>query len=264
MKCKFDTIENSSSGFSIIPIEIKNNLPNIEVEVDTLKVPLLFDAGHFSSITLSPTIINKLNVKYTGDYITCYDIKGNKLKAKELILPKLSIGNFTLSGVRGQEEIFDENWVPPNTNGVIGLGILDQFKLIIDYRDSVVTFMPDSIFPKQYNIESWDKLNFDYNNYGISTSTKIDGKRHKLIWDTCAQFSKLKTNYKDSNNVIKKEGRYFLNALSFIIDNNNFGPFEFILMDLRLPFDGVIGYNFFARNLVYIDFEKKIMKIDKI
>ena len=50
--------------------------------------------------------------------------------------------------------------------------------------------------------------------------------------------------------------KYLLNLAHFEIGGKDFGPLTFHKLPLKLPFhiDGILGMEFFAENLVFLDF----------
>lgn len=257
-------INNSESGFSVIPIKIEDNLSYIEVTVDTTKIMLHVDIGDSdNNIRLSPALINRLNVKYTGKYISFGNLVGDKLKAKEFIIQNLSIGDFQFSNIKGFEAIYAKDFAPPNKDGTIGLALLRQFKVIIDYKGSSIILSRNNIFPEKYNVNDWGKVNFYDRGIGIVTNAEINKKKIKLVWDTGAQCSMLKKHV-IGNNTMKKEGDLFEISKVFF-GNAELGPIGFIIMNIKQPpVDGIVGYNFFVKHIIFVDFDNKLLKIKKI
>ena len=91
----------------------------------------------------------------------------------------------------------------------------------------------------------------------------IDLGRLTMWWDTgtptsilSKRFTQAAPSHPTGDTVTSKR---------FILTGADFGPFPFEVDDLSLPpgFDGLIGYNFFARHVVCMDFPGKRLLIQR-
>jgi hypothetical protein len=260
----FAVVTRKGLDYTIIPIEIKiktdeiSGIPLLPITLKGKEILLHLDSGAFAPIHLNPEIVQILELEYTGKSITIYDIKGNRFKIKEFIIPELYLGDFKLLNVIGYE-----NWIPKDhpfssENGLIGAGILRRFKFIVDYPESRIVLVKEgSSLPKDYQINNWIRLP-----QITSWEAELDNNKYrlKLGWDTCASFSIIKPH---KEFVRRKDERGIVKFSNLRINNHDFGAIEFAIYDFNLPIDGCLGYNFFKFHKVYFDFENDVVAIKK-
>jgi hypothetical protein len=260
----FTVVSREDLDYTIIPIEIEiktdgiSGIPLLPITLKGKEILLDLDSAAFAPIHLNPEIVQMLDLEYTGKSITIYDIKGNRFKTKEFIVPELHLGDFKLLNVIGYEDWTPKDRLFANENGLIGSGILRRFKLIVDYPESRIVLVKEGgTPPKDYQVSNWIRLP------QITTwEAELDDTRYrlKLGWDTCASFSIIKPRREF---VRKKDERRIVKFSNLRINNHDFGPIEFAICDFNLPIDGCLGYNFFKTHKVYFDFENDIVAIKK-
>jgi hypothetical protein len=252
---------SSDLDYTIIPIKMKSEIsgvPLIEIVLKGEKILLDLNTGGFAPIELPKEMIQRLNLKYTGRAKIVYDIKGNRSKCKEFIVPELCIGDFKLLNVIGYELHYSYFKERPLI-GYIGSGLLRRFNLILDYSESkIVLIRKGGVPPKNYRINEWIKIPYKINRWEV----ELNGIKYRLRlgWDTGCEISIVKPR---SEFVRKKDSRGIIRVSNLWMNNHDFGPIEFAIMDFNLPIDGVLGHNFFKSHKVYFDFEDDIIMISK-
>ena len=92
---------------------------------------------------------------------------------------------------------------------------------------------------------------------GLATWCECDGREFELVWDTGANRSILK-----EGRVGKDEhGRF--SARNFRLAGRDFGPQEFVILDLaEPPGDGLVGNDFFRKHRVLIDWGTSELSVE--
>lgn len=268
-------LAKQNPAYEIIDLTINNNLPMIQFQIEDKKVELLFDTGaRNQSLVLEKNILAKLKtiIEFKRQFKST-DITGKEYIAKKYILPKFAIGNINFSKVEVSE---DTNWGLKSGNnlftkdGVIGLELFTDKAIIIDYPNKKLVII-NKKYPNEYDIDRWQKLDYKIDRFGLSIYTSIDGDIVKrFILDTGSNISIIKPS-----SVGKSKVMYDCNAqlspntsCSYIKSNKlslkgiDYKGIFFYLYNFKQPIaDGILGYDFLADKIIYIDFDKRIMKI---
>ncbi len=149
----------------IIPMDIVNNKPYIEVsvegateQIDSLR--LLVDLG-----ATSPLFLNRRYKELTPDRITSYLGKGisGELKGETGRLKKITIDDFVLDKPLAsfpQDEFLSVTNLQFEWEGIIGGGILNRFHVTIDYRSEklILRRNPNFTRPFRTNISGMEVI----------------------------------------------------------------------------------------------------------
>jgi len=168
----------------------------------------------------------------------------------------MRFGGMMFSNVDGYIDARAPQPLTPTTpQGVIGLGLLRSFKVILDYKHKSITFIQSSRFAAESDACTGTKVSFIPEWHGAPVA-----KAHTelgdliLVWDTGA-----------ARGVIRKQSAEDLHATVtdqiVSVPRLTFGEFDIGAMDFhvvdyaQLPgTDGFIGNDFFANHIVCIDF----------
>ena len=235
-------------------------------------------------ITLTSNILNKLNnVKYTRKTQTVRDLQGRKATLREFILPKIQMAGLVINNIKGIETHpfpwgsgSDE---PPESakNGVIGLGFVAKFNIIIDYKNAKLILIKGDGFPPGYDIFSWKKIPFTMSRGNVITSAnRLNSSKKKLslLWDTGVPFNFIKpasTTFGEIKSctkiIVDKPGDNLKECneiiTTFIMGNYHFKNMNFHIDSMKgLPADGIIGEPFFKTHAVYINFSQRMLAIN--
>ena len=262
-------------SYTILDLEIINNLPFVKFNIEDQQVSLLLDTGaRNAELILDKKILAKLKsiVEFERKQKSS-DVQDKKYIVRKYILPKFNIGEINFYKVQIAE---DSKWGLTTggileKQGAIGLGLFDEKAIIIDYPNKKLIVI-DRLIPKDYQVSTWDEVPYKINLYGLNLLAKIDkkNKEKNFILDSGANISIIKSkstgdNIVDKNcNIILKNGVNcgFIQTPQLSISNKNYNPVKLFIYDFNQPLaDGILGYEFFADKQIYIDFGKRIMKI---
>ncbi len=269
-----------SEVYTVLPLIFDKNYgyPSVVITIQGNKILVGFDLGAAKTqLSLSTEILKKRHtkVKYTGkvDHIT--SAQGIKFSQKQFTLPKVRLGNFVISDVKGTERTRPVGGKGGSKNGIVGLSILSQYNLIINFRDKKVFLIKGNTYPPGYDIDTWKKIPFSMTYGNVVANARIHDKKITLIWDTDAPLSLIKPSIKIAGKVTTCSKSVLFKLATtpttckaittqFIMGKHTFGPLSFYTYPMPgLPTDGVIGDNFFNDYIVYINFSKKMMAIKK-
>lgn len=257
-----------------------NGLPSTIIYIEGKAISLLFDTGaNKSELTLSRRALKGLNVKFTGKQI-CFKSFDGKHCEKEFIIPKVKLGNFELKNVKGtlMPKLWGgggDNFMPTKAsdNGVIGYNLLSKFNLLLDYPHAKVFLYKRGKRIAQFNFTRWINIPFTEQ---LHTNVSVNGKKMVLQWDTGSVPSVIKaTSVKNMQTAKCRTNMSFgkdKNCRRLIVNNFYTAkgiklPTTWLLIrDIPsfAPFDGLIGSNFYRKNLVYFDFDHNEIYVKSI
>ena len=246
-----------------------NSFPTVTIQIQNKKLPLVFDTGALHvSLALSKSVLNGLQVGYTSHKFCGYSFS-ERMCMEEFIVPEVKLDNFVMKGVRGGEMPYLWGKKSPGfddteaaKNGVIGLGLLNQFGLLIDYSKHIVILTPDYHLPTEYEGNNWMIVPFE--NPGF-TDLYINSSRYKFGWDTGAipSIIRLLPEIKDQAEPCPPDKAYnvndchYLNVNSLALEDGQSFPQTWFLLT-KFPnyfkFDGLFGANFFEKHVVFFNF----------
>ncbi|HEY3226125.1 MAG TPA: hypothetical protein VGK61_03895 [Planctomycetota bacterium] len=251
-----DPIPVVESGLVRIPLVLDRGMAWVDVNIAGRSFRLLLDLGGFDTVALSPEALAGLAVSWTGRTRTTFSAMGDLARAREYILPALELGGVVFHELRGTEDLLQGEKRAVKRPGYLGLGLLQRFNLIIDYpARELVLLWPDVSPPAEYRVEEWPSTEFAAGVNGVVATVEIDGSRRRLVWDTGASHCILKSGLQGSA-LVGKEGQYSVcTPKSFEVGGHDFGAVEFVLLEFKQPpADGFIGYPFFGKHAVFVDF----------
>ena len=269
--------ESDDQEFQFIEVPIhfspeKEQFPAafIDIDVGTVKLSLPIDTGHgLGCILLSPTVLDKLDIQYTGRTRENYDAFGQRYESREYLLPNIRIGDLTIAHVNGFE-LFTR-WGDP---GFIGLPFLRHFNALIDYLNQRFGLYPQQSLPQFLASTGWTKVKLASPHAGLvlplmfndydeaflfcldTGATNIDQGKHYNLINARPHLGKLLQQKEfiepstDAEVLGKLSTAQFRTASGFPL-----ADLDFVLADLEyLKIDGLLGHNFFLQYSVFIDF----------
>lgn len=259
----------------IVPLQFsEQGFPVATVQIQNHNIPLIFDNGASrSNIVLNKDIVKQLNLKIipTNNEVCSHDDTGKRNCLKTYIIPELKIGQLTLQNISCElmDKLwgghYDEGfkWFAAARNGVIGLKLLQQFNLLLDYKHSRAILTTLGTYPKEYDIKNWVAIPFDKK--GI-INAQINGVNVSLVTDTGANNSIMKASAKvlvDKKPCDpKKDLCQYLEPKTFTVGNKQLPKIKFGVQQDEFPFDGVIGSSFFKEHQAFFDYQNNILFIN--
>jgi Aspartyl protease len=247
-----------SAAMNTIAIEIRENLPLIEAKVDGVPVRLMFDLGDASALVLQQSVIDQIKAVPTGESQKLQDLKGT-FEAPLYKVKRLQIGTAVFTEVLTRLETHHPLNQPKQIgyNGFMGTALLKPYEIVFDYPHRRMT------------IESSGKCKGTVVPFLLETKwrgepvteVETDLGRAIIWWDTGAQTSMLRSSFSETT---RSQANSPMDTKRLILGGTNFGPWQFQIIDASLPgFDGLIGYHFFAKHIVCVDFPGNRLRISR-
>lgn len=127
----------------VVPIDLVNNFPVLEITIDDRSLPVMFDLGGSDAVVLSTDALKLLRVERLAETYAWVDAKGNRLESQRFRVPELRIGSVVLRDVKGHEDAEAETYrKTPAGVGYLGAALVRPFKLVIDYGQRSMTLLP--------------------------------------------------------------------------------------------------------------------------
>ena len=238
-----------------IPIELRDNFPLLTAQVNEVAVRLKFDLGDGDQLALQQDVLDRIRAVPTGEVARFKGLYG-EFEAPLYKVARLQIGTAVFSDVIARLDVRDPTYQPgaQGEDGFLGTGLLKAFALVLDYPGRAMTLAP--------RIEP-DDLPDDCTGTAVPfspvwngqpvTEASIDLGRVLLWWDTGSPMSALRKSLIQDDRQEMKEDT--VTSRRLVLGGKDFGPTLFHVWDMNLPgFDGFIGYDFFSKHVVCVDF----------
>ena len=175
--------------------------------------------------------------------------------------------------VRGFE---DKNPPPHESDGIIGLGLLGQFNVLIDYKESEMILYHPDIKPGYLTEERWFEYNFK-NGYtitiddsGETASFGMDACGGITFIDLSSRLGKSLYNYygltEDDGLINEWGGRkiYFIEVEHLWLKEYDLGPEKIALMDISDFTSGaILGAAFHHKHKTFFDYTQQTVWVRK-
>jgi hypothetical protein len=231
-----------------IPIEIINNFPVVGVDIGGHTIAVSFDLGGDEAIELTTEALSKIEVRYLQERYTWLDAKGHKLEARALVIPELRIGAAVFRNVEGHEHAEAPDWPQIRAGqGRLGRSLFTSHRLELDYRRRTMRLDPACEGHRVAFDPAWE-------GEAVSKATTDIGEL-TFVWDTGAPMSFIQTALaRKIDSGVAANGPVVTRTL--VLAGKDFGPLDLRAKEFVQPegVDGFIGYDFFARHTVCVDF----------
>lgn len=234
--------------------------PYVEATLNQEPIQMLFDTGfEVAEIGVKKEFLSRLtNITYLKKKKCAQNAFGRPKCRQLFTASSLKLGELDLFNVTGV--VFDDK-ISENQNiqAVIGLPLINQYQVLIDYPGHQIIFNPDQTRDKHFTKAA--TFFFESKNR-LETQLIVNKVRMKFFWDTgamsCASITRL---YPWEYNKCPIDfGVFpFCTVLRIADDQSSELPQTwFLVMPLLFSgIDGVIGAQFFHKYPIKIDFIKK-------
>ncbi|WP_426343892.1 hypothetical protein ACN9MU_30655 [Pseudoduganella sp. R-32] len=237
----------------VIPVELINGLPFINVAVGAASTRAMFDSGGKLGISLPAAVIEKAGtVKVLDEKKKFKDIHGNVYEVPRLLAEKVIVGSTLLAPVAGQAHTTwggapegpEAELTRAREGGAIGLEAFANFPLLFDYKRRTMSIL-DAEQAALLGTPEWRSLDLRYGGEGPVVTLVAGGKQLKFVLDTGAQVNLVKRGLA-CNTAQACELRDISGSL---------------MLDMKVyhtnldgaPFDGILGAPFFRGHRVVFD-----------
>ncbi len=247
----------------VLPLKLAGHFAIIMAKVDGLEVPLIFGTGDSPAVVLQQSVLDHIKAPPAPPDPTSMglDVKGNLLHFQKFRVSRLQLGDAVFTDVIAQLDVHAPNNQLPDVGekGLLGTGLLKPYKVVLDYRHLTITLVPAGANDTQTELCRGTSVPFAVTPSPAEPFTTVDTDvgQVTLAWDTASGWSFV------SQKVIQRglapSSNEDVTTKRLVLGGTDFGPWQFKWMEMSLPpfFDGSIGYDFFLRHVVCIDFPDK-------
>jgi len=248
----------------VVPIRLLQNFPVLSADIGGIVVPLQFDSGNSGTVSLTQTILDQVKAVPTGEFSRGIDGKGNVMKYPKYKIARIRIGAAMFTDVIGELDVHDPSYPAAQVGqqGFLGTALLKNYQVMLDYRHRRIVLIPgESIEPRRCHGTAVPFLPEGRGEPG--TKADIDAVSLVVGWDTGAPISMLSKEFAEMHGLQHSGDTMVSKRLT--LAGTDFGPLTFRIEELSLPpgIGGFIGYNFFARHIVCLDFTKNQVLIQR-
>lgn len=244
-----------SSRSVTVPLQFDGDFPVIIVKVNGHKVPVTIDLAQIAALSLHQSTVEEVKAVTVVDSHAVGDPDG-KAPVPLLKVQHLEIGGMTFTNVEGYIDVRAPAAQTSTTpQGVIGLRLLQSFKVVLDYKHKSITFIQSSRFAAESDACTGAKVPFMPEWHGVPVARAHTNLGDLiLVWDTGAARGVVrKTAVEDLHATVSNQ---LLSLQHVNFGDTDVGAMDFHVVDYpQLPgTDGFVGDDFFANHVVCIDF----------
>jgi len=224
--------------------------PVLIAKMDDVDVPLWFDLGDSTPLTLQKSILDAIKAVPTGQSIKLQGIDGD-FEVPLYKVPRLQIGKTVFTNVTAKLDAPRAGYaVSQSVRGYFGSGLLKANAVVLDYAHRRMVLLSGKNAAGQ-ELCRGTAVNFSKSSpiwQGEAvTEADTDFGHVTLWWDTGAQATMMNQAASHATDRIVSS--------RFLLGDHDFGPWSFGLLIASLPgFDGMIGDDFFMKHRVCIDY----------
>ncbi len=268
---------------SVLPLKFDTGnpapygLPSTVINIAGKEYPIIFDTGAKKyGLALTKKALEGIQVRFTGKKICSTSVRGRDC-LDEFIIPEVQLGEFTVKNVKGVVLEKSKLWggngqgfkeTEASQNGLMGFPLLSEFNLLLDYSHAKLVIVKPHSKPAGYSVDQWIAIPFQGH---LLTKLNFDNKPVLLSWDTGSLPSVIKESYASdiqktpcptSAPYAKKDCSSVQSTSFSTTEGRQLPKIWFMTINTIppiAPFDGLVGSNFYANNLVYFDFDQKLI-----
>ena len=280
-----ECIWTGSGNSIIIPLRRSGNIFLIEAEVDGEKGYLVLDTG------ASGVVLNRTYFRY---HVVMNRQVAGGVTGSVAGVEKIGVDQIIISGLKFKGVIADlanlghiENRRGVKILGLIGFALIRNFEIVLDAGQSELQLFKTNKKGERIDLSTPAfvadyKCPFDEKNNILFLSTALKGKRMNFCFDTGAETNVIDRDAPRSllnsvtitrRSTLNGAGETTTDVLFGTMNDFQFGektldPMETIITNLNqlsesygVRIDGMLGYSFFSRGVICINFVKKEFSI---
>ncbi len=266
--CAANSSEPTSTS---LPIRLTETEPVVRVEVNGRSYDVLLDVGIGYGLSLFPEQLEQIRGK------TQVGTRSGGISMDEPIetvrpvyeVDVVQLGEFRFEKAIVETDFHSDEFRESFTErvgavGFLGIGYLRDYQVVIDYADQRVTLDSAGASGDQKSECSGAAVPLiQGQDWGIATKLVTEIGEVDLVWDTGAPMNVLFRKRTAASGIDKAEGDK-LSLSSIQARGQEIGPATFEILDWGMPpFDGFIGHDFFAENVVCIDFPNQTLFVQQ-
>jgi hypothetical protein len=262
-----------------IPLRIVDGMPSLRLETQRKALDIFLDSGaNQTTLALAPQIVKNLDVQYVkGATLSTSNYKITRGKPFLLSEAKLGGELFYRNLLCSQRTI--EKQSPARNSGLLGIELLKEFNVLLDYNASKMALYPHDGYPEDDGFASWHNVTFIDHGYGVLVTGTFTGSSQELTFllDTGAV---ARDDKNTSFNLMKGaalakvehlSGEQFggypiIRSQDLVIGDIPLHSLNFVFVDAftQPPLvDGFLGNDFLLKYKVFLDFGASTMYLQR-
>ena len=245
------TTNHAARSVSSVPLELHSpNEPVLIAKINEVEIPISFDLGDSSPLSLQQSALDEIAAVPTGESIRQQGIDGF-FTVPTYKIHRLRIGNAIFTDITAKLDAPQGTYVPSTlVRGTLGSGLLKSYSVLIDYPRRRMALLRHET-PQFLSLCRGMSVKFSDRpavwQGEAFTEADTDFGHVTLAWDTGAQMTVLNQLVSHATNRIVSR--------RLKLGGRNYGPYPMGLLVADLPgFDGMIGDDFFQTHRVCIDY----------
>jgi hypothetical protein len=273
----FTCFYTHKSYYQRIPVTFStSNIPLIEAEIEGKRYRLALDLGSKFQLSLYRELLTEIPKKNNG-VSKWKDFRGNSYEGTSYFIPKIKIGNLTLSNIVANEESDDfiANVTIWNNTGItreklksgdIGRPILEKFNLLLNFQDAEIIACnnPQKLKKLGFDLSEMEKMPLEEGR-GLIIKVNTDLGMKNIDFDTGATKSVLRSSNVEGQEELEEQyGMKKFTTSKLVIGNKDFGETLFYLCEITPELheiDGMLGMDFLKKHVVYFDYPNRVVYI---
>jgi hypothetical protein len=130
-------------------VELRRELPVIEVHVGGRPVELVWDLGSSRGLTLPREVLAQLGARPTGERVKHTDAMGHALEGEVYVVPSVRWAGVEWREVRAVEAVWHPDYAPPVRLGVLGRPMFRGLRVLYAAQQGWVELGPSSPCPAE-------------------------------------------------------------------------------------------------------------------
>lgn len=269
--CAYWELSKRRSSYCVIPIVGLSDyqIPCTTIEIEGNKYLVEIDLGAKTALALKKDSLEKLTKNECG-VLRSVDFRGNKYESSLYEVSDIKCGEFFSKKVKVKvesEAFAAEGTVISKAKNVpevgrIGRDFFKQENLFMDFRQGIFVICDDlnSLRERGVQIEDLKPIAFENNSYGVVLEVTTDWGKRKLVLDTGATISVLRSD------VEQQSGIQVEHTTLFKMGGVDMGERDLSLMPISQDLgeiDGFLGMDFLKEHRIFLDFSKQTAYIGK-
>ncbi len=253
---------SAQPNMTAVSIRLVDTDPVIEVKINGSPIDVQFDIGTEATLAIFPGQLESIAKRRIGTASGGLSMSGPLGERPVYEVDLIEIGDIQITNARIVEDYHDSEyreWFSSRLDayGFLGRGLLGRYRVVIDYSNRALTLISPAAQPEQQAACTGTELPLvQGQDWGLVSKAETEIGELVLVWDTGTPASGVLKRRTDLAGLDYEDEETLL-VEQFDINGHNFGPMELEVWDWREnspPFDGFIGYDFFADNVVCVDF----------
>lgn len=251
---------------TVVPIEIQRGSPVVAAAIGDVELRIIVDSGG-RLLGIRPEALATLDGIRAAGRETSTDVYGTETEGDSFTVPSLTLGGTEFRDVAGFVWTVPKDLANrrPVIDGIVGREFLNAFRVVYDYPGSTIS-LSDGRDGETTACRGTAVPLVEHSEGIVVTEVELDDGVVRALWDTGATYSFIKSTVAEAAALELEpidERTQMYRSDSVMLGLADFGPLEFVALPLVEP-DGVdvyIGYNFFAKHVVCIDYRNGELRI---